>query len=166
MTHHYGASGKVKGKEEMSALRWLDEKAIAAHKARIGAGAGRIVRPMGPDLPVKPKPAKHKSIPVVVDGIRFASRLEADVYQVLRIRQAAGQIECLRRQVRFSLFAGSGEHIGTYAADFVFDEKGQDGTFKRVVADAKSEHTRTLAAWRRTRKLMMACHAIDVRELP
>ena len=114
----------------------------------------------------EPKPAKYKAVPTMADGIKFDSGLEAKVYRDLKLREKAGEIYGLRRQVKFSLFAGGGEHIGTYTADFVFDEKGPDGTFKRVVADAKSPHTRTLAAWRRTRKLMLACHGIDVRELP
>lgn len=148
----------------MSARRWMDEQALAAHLARIGAGAGRIVHLMEQDLP--PKPTKHKSVSTVVDGMRFASQLEELIWRELQLRQKAGEIVGLRRQVPFSLFAGGGEHIGVYRADFVFDEKGQDGAFKRVIADAKSEHTRTLAAWRRTLKLMMACHGIAVRELP
>ena len=111
-------------------------------------------------------PSKYKAISATVEGVIFDSRLEAGIWQELKLREKAGEIVGLRRQVRFSLFAGGGEHIGIYTADFVFDEKGQDGTFKRVVADAKSEHTRTLAAWRRTEKIMLACHGVAVRVLP
>lgn len=91
----------------------------------------------------------------------FDSMKEFKSWRALRVREAAGEIEGLRHHVRFSLFdAGGhcrGEHIGTYEADFVYRERG-----KLVVADAKGHRTRE---WKRTKKLMRACHGHDVREL-
>jgi len=145
-------------------MNWTatDLKAITDRLSVKGRTVHFMDKPGAPEL----KPAKYKAVPTTVDGIKFDSKLEARIWQELKLRELMGEIAGLRRQVRFSLFAGSGEHIGIYTADFVFDEKGPDGTFKRVVADAKSEHTRTLAAWRRTAKLMAACHGVAMRELP
>jgi len=142
-----------------SGLRWDEQKLIEFQK-RIGASKGRVVHLMD-----KPKPNKHKAIPRVVDGVKFASGLEAQLWVDYRLLEKAGQIRNLRRQVRFSLFANGGEHIGTYKADMVFEEL-REGVWKRVVSDVKSEHTRNLPAWARTKKLMLACHNISVRELP
>ena len=145
-------------------MNWTaaDLKAITDRLSVKGRTVHFMDKPGAPEL----KPAKYKAVPTTVDGILFDSRLEARAWQDLKMREKAGEIRGLRRQVKFSLFAGGGEHIGVYKADFVFDEKAPDGTFKRVVADAKSPHTRTLAAWRRTAKLMAACHGVAVRELP
>ena len=142
-----------------SGLRWDEQKLIEFQK-RIGTEKGRIVH-----LSKESKESKHKAVPRVVDGVRFASGLEARVWGEYRLLEKAGKIRNLRRQVRFSLFANGGEHIGVYTADMVFEEL-QGGVWKRVVADVKSEHTRNLPAWARTKKLMLACHNISVRELP
>ncbi len=121
---------------------------------------------------LKPKCSKHRSVKTVVDGITFHSKLEAGEWVKLRAREQAGEIRNLRRQVRFSLFAPGGEHLGTYAADFVFDARilsneSKGGWFwGRVVADAKSAHTRKLPGWNRTKTLMRACHSIEILELP
>lgn len=115
-------------------------------------------------------PSKHHSVKVWVNGERFDSKLEARVYQDLKLLEKAGEIRNLRRQVKFSLFMPGGEHYGVYKADFVFDEHlwftGVDDGWRRIVADAKSPHTRKLQAWQKVRKLMSACHGITVKELP
>lgn len=98
------------------------------------------------------------------DGKRFGSKKEYREYLKLVARQDAGEIEDLRVQVKFGLFDPGehcrGEHWCTYAADFVYREKG-----KLVVADAKSEHTRRLREWPRVKKMMRACHGHEVIEL-
>ena len=142
-----------------SGLHW-DEKALKDAQARIGGEKGRLVPKLSPQ-----KETKHKAVRVVVDGMKFASKLEGSEWLKLKLRQKAGEIRNLRRQVRFSLFTNGGEHIGTYAADMVFEEL-QEGAWKRVVADVKSAHTRKLPGWARTKKMMLACHNISVRELP
>ena len=143
-----------------SGLRWDEQKLIEFQK-RLGTEKGRILH-LAKD---KPEASKHKAVPRVVDGVRFASGLEARVWGEYRLLEKAGKIRNLRRQVRFSLFANQGEHIGVYTADMVFDEL-QGGVWKRVVGDVKSEHTRKFPAWARTKKLMLACHNVSVRELP
>jgi Protein of unknown function (DUF1064) len=56
---------------------------------------------------------KYKAIPVVVDGIRFASKAEANRYQQLRILEHAGEVLSFEIQPRFELPAGI-----RYIADF------------------------------------------------
>lgn len=96
-----------------------------------------------------------------VDGT-FHSKKEYRDWLDLKLREAAGEISKLRRQVRFSLFdpggACRGEHFGTYKADFVWRDKRGD----LVVADSKGHKTRE---WKRIQQLMLACHNIVVREL-
>lgn len=120
----------------------------------------RVVHPIGPPAPGNKFHAKA----VTADGKKFGSKKEFRCYRELELRQAAGEISDLRCQVKFSLFAAGGEcpgeHIGTYSCDFVWKEQG-----RRVVADAKSEATRRLRDWPRTKALMRMCHNIEVIEL-
>lgn len=107
---------------------------------------------------------KYRAMRVDAKGQRFDSKQEYQQYLKLLAREKAGEIEDLRRQVKFSLFdAGGncrGEHIGTYRADFVYRERGE-----LRVADAKSKFTKRLRDWPRTKALMKACHGIEVIEL-
>lgn len=125
-----------------------------------GAGGGRAKQAETPTE----RATKYKAKRLRANGLLFDSKYEYRKYLECVAREAAGEIAGLRCQVRFSLFDPGencrGEHIGTYRADFVFREKG-----KLVVADAKSEYTRKLRDWARTKKLMRACHGIEVREL-
>lgn len=124
----------------------------AAQALKVGVLAGR---------------SKHGAVKTTVSDGKFDSKLEAKVWGQLKLRQAAGEIKGLRRQVRFSLFAPGGEHLGMYKADFVWLEPSADDVaWKRVVADAKSAYTRKLPWWQRTKTLMMACHGVEVVELP
>jgi len=107
---------------------------------------------------------KHGNVVEVVDGDRFDSKLELAEWRKLQLLQLAGEIRGLRHHVKFSLFCNGGEHLQNYTADFVYEEKTGDG-WDRVVADAKSEHTRNLRTWSKIRTLMRACHNIEVREL-
>lgn len=93
-------------------------------------------------------PSKYRNVKVTVDGERFDSRKEADYWMGLKLRERAGEITELARQVLFSLYApqiyGSQnpEHavwiqIAEYKADFVF----RDATGRHVV-DAKGQKQR------------------------
>ncbi len=137
-----------------------------ADRRRVDAGpAGRMKAPQ--NAPKSRQRSKHGAVKTVVDGERFDSKLEMNVWQALRLREIAGQIRNLRRQVKFSLFMTGGEHYGIYTADFVFDESGDARQpWRRVIADAKSPHTRTLPAWQKVKLLMQNNHGIYVRELP
>lgn len=115
-------------------------------------------------LTMKTKKNKYNAQPQVTKEGKFASKKELRCWQELKLREKAGEIACLRRQVKFSLFGKGGEHIGVYTADFVWRKRSSIGWII-TVADAKSEATKKRRDWARTKKLMMACHGIDVLEL-
>lgn len=81
--------------------------------------------------------SKYHAKKTVVDGITFDSRKEANRYLALRGMEEDGNIEDLRRQVRYELvpaFNVDGKHYRPvyYVADFVYVEDG-----KTVVEDVK-----------------------------
>jgi hypothetical protein len=92
-----------------------------------------------------------------VDG--FDSEKERRVWQDLELRAKAGEITHLRRQVAYPLIV-NGQLVASYVADYVWVEGAMT-----VVADAKSEYTRKLPVYRLKRKLMQACHGIDIQEV-
>jgi hypothetical protein len=77
----------------------------------------------------------------------------------LQLRERAGEITRLRRQVPFAMVV-NGILVCQYIADVVYDE-GQ----ATIVEDCKSPQTRKLAAFAIKRKLMQAIHGIEVREV-
>lgn len=84
---------------------------------------------------------KYHAKKTVVDGMTFDSRREADRYLVLKSMEEDGDIEDLRRQVRYELipaFDVDGKHYRPvfYVADFVYMEDG-----KEVVEDVKGMKT-------------------------
>ena len=140
------------------------QQQIAKKLAEQHKGERRMVRNLGPDILPVQKKNKYYAITTEVDGMKFHSKHEAACYRDLKLRELAGEISDLRTQVKFSLFdAGGncrGEHWGVYTADFVFREAGN-----LVVSDAKSEATRKARDWPKTKKAMLACHGITIREL-
>lgn len=115
------------------------------------------------------KRSKHGAVKTTLGYERFDSKLEASCWLALKLRETAGEIRNLRRQVKFSLFMNFGEHYGIYTADFVYEQTPRYDKLDRwtlVVADTKSPHTRKLPAWQKVKKLMRNCHSIDVLELP
>lgn len=93
------------------------------------------------------KANKYGAVPVVIDGIRFASGLEGRRYRQLKLMELAGEIRGLQLQVRFPLMVGVAK-IATYVADFVYLRDGQ-----RVIEDAKGKQT---AIFRRSAAHMAA----------
>lgn len=81
------------------------------------------------------KPHKYRAKPMTVDGHRFASTLEAKRYSELKMLERAGNIRRLKLQPRFPLVV-EGALVGTYVADFAYDEAGCD-RWLSVVEDAK-----------------------------
>lgn len=76
-----------------------------------------------------------------IDGERFDSSLEARRWVQLRALEQAGQIEGLRRQVRYPLMVGAVK-LGDYIADFVYLRDGV-----QVIEDAKGVLP-PLGAWK------------------
>lgn len=86
---------------------------------------------------------KFNARKTVVDGITFDSAREARRYQELKLRERAGEIIGLRRQVRFELipsFECDGKHYrsATYIADFTYTDAK---TGKKIVEDVKGMRT-------------------------
>ncbi len=105
-----------------------------------------------------PKPrSKYRAIPVVIDGIRFASKAEGARYGTLKMEQTAGFITGLECHPRFELHGRDGAHIGFYTADFTYIRNGVG-----IVEDVKSPITARTAAFRRTQKLMRSSHGIEI----
>ncbi len=85
-----------------------------------------------------PKPSKYRNVKVMIDGEKFDSKREAAEWQRLRLRERAGEIFHLRRQVPIDLQCPDPESpvgdvgaltVAVFVADFVY----------RDTADAK-EH--------------------------
>jgi hypothetical protein len=93
------------------------------------------------------------------EGNVHDSTKEFRLWTDLQLREKAGEIARLRRQVPFA-FVVNDVLVCQYIADFVFDEGAA-----RVVIDCKSPPTRKLAAYRIKAKLMQAIHGIQIREV-
>jgi len=78
---------------------------------------------------------KYRNQPVVVNGVRFASKAEAKRDAELRLLAKAGKIHRLERQPRFVLRA-NGEKVCTYVADWRYFEGNRE-----VVEDKKGVQT-------------------------
>jgi hypothetical protein len=95
----------------------------------------------------------------------FSSQHEAEVAVGLWRRQQAGQIRALAFQVPYDLIV-EGEArsmvVARYVADFTYLERGADGVWRLVVADAKGFAT---PLYKLKKKLMKACLGLTVEEL-
>ena len=78
---------------------------------------------------LKPRRSKYGAKPVVrADGVRVDSRGEARWFAELELRQRAGEISNLRRQVRIPLVV-EGHRVCAIVADAVFVEDGRERVF-------------------------------------
>lgn len=116
----------------------------------------------------KPKRSKYGNHKVVVDGIMFDSKKEADRWNELKTLQQYGVIRDLNRQVSFELIPSQKdennrviERACTYKADFVYTDVK---TGERVVEDVKSKATKT-AVYKIKKKLMLHVHGIRIKEV-
>ena len=110
------------------------------------------------------KRSKYGNRATVVDGIRFDSKHEAEIYESLMIRVRAGELKCVLRQVRFDLGGGPNADRSTrykYVADFVT----VDPEMRITVIDAKSEITRRNRTYINKQKQMRAEWGIDIIEM-
>lgn len=134
-------------------MNWTEQE-LAAHLAKFPPKARDIVA-----VAPEPKPAKRQKYgnrKTEVDGIVFDSAYEARCWQDLKLREAAGEISDLKRQVHCDIHV-NGQFVCSYVADFVFMERGA-----RVVADAKGCKTEV---YKLKKKLMLACNGIAIVEL-
>lgn len=106
--------------------------------------------------PAPPKRIKYGNRRTEVNGLKFDSKHEADIYQELMARKEAGELRCVWRQVGFDLPGGI-----RYFADFVTVAK--DYTIR--VLDAKSEATKKNRVYINKKKQVKALWDIDIEEV-
>lgn len=107
---------------------------------------------------------KYRNEKVVINGIVFDSKREADRWADLNVLQRAGEISRLQRQVKYVLIPTQYdekkkvlERECSYIADFVYFKDG-----KLVVEDAKGFKT---PEYRIKKKLMLLFHGVRVKEV-
>lgn len=84
--------------------------------------------------------SKYGNKPVVVDGVRFASKAEAKRDAELQLLARTGEVKAIERQPRISLIV-NGVKVCTYVGDWRYIEtRGQDMFL--VVEDCKGHQTR------------------------
>lgn len=153
-------------------MRWTEEE-YAAYEARRRGTTPQALRasspytgePMGIAGANTPggiaretpaRPTKYGNRRVEVDGKRFDSQHEAEVYQELMLRVRAGELKLVLRQVPFDLPGGI-----KYIADFVT----MDHAGSIEVIDAKSEITRKNRVYINKKKQMASEWGIEVKEV-
>ena len=154
------------------ALRLTEEEFTALQRRRAlpcvsAAPSGVSVQDMesgtsSDTLRVPPSPArgrlnKYGNRKVEIDGMKFDSQHEANVYFDLMLRVKAGELKCVCRQVKFDLPGGI-----QYIADFVTILP--DYRIENVI-DAKSAITRKNRVYINKKKQMKACWGIDILEV-
>lgn len=110
-----------------------------------------------------PRGQKYKNKKVVVDGILFDSKREANRYGELKYLELAGEITGLTLQMSFTLappvvINGKKKQALKYVADFVY----RKASGEYVVEDAKGVKTQGYII---KRHLMKSVHGIDVQEV-
>jgi hypothetical protein len=110
--------------------------------------------------PESKKPPKYHNEPTTVDGIRFASKKEANRYGELKLMERAGEIEGLKLQPRF-VISIDGEDICTFVADFSYMSL-QIVPARQIVEDVKGVRT---PVFKLKKKLMLAVLGIEVVEV-
>lgn len=122
---------------------------------------------------------KYHAKKAIVDGVTFDSVKEAKRYKVLKEKAEMGQISSLQRQFKFVLIPTQREPdtVGpkggikkgkllekecAYIADFVYQEKQEDGSWRQVVEDTKGFRTSDYII---KRKLMLYIYGIRIKEI-
>lgn len=103
------------------------------------------------------KRPKHMAAPTVLDGIRFDSTSEAKRYAELLLLERAAEISGLEVHVRFPIDI-NGQRICSYECDFMYRTKAG----RVIVEDVKGAPL--TAVYRIKKKLLMACHGIEILE--
>ena len=110
--------------------------------------------------------SKYSNRKVVVDGLKFDSKREAQRWQELKLMERAGLIEGLVRQFPINLLPAQKDENGKvierpvrYVADFVYTDKN---TGKTVVEDAKGVRTHEYIL---KRKMALYFHGIKIKEV-
>ena len=108
--------------------------------------------------------SKYGNVRTSCDGIQFDSLAEARRYSELKLLEKAGIVRRLSCHPVYRFVVGTID-VGGYEADFSYEERGAvrlDGIgWDTVVEDVKGVRT---AVYRLKKKLMLACHGIEIRE--
>jgi|TARA_R100001530_G_scaffold87212_1_gene60727 hypothetical protein len=97
---------------------------------------------------------KYGAIATTVDGIRFASKKEANRYGFLKSLERANRVKNLELQPKFPCVV-NGKKICTYIADFRYtDEDGSE-----VIEDVKGVET---AVFKLKKKLVESLYPIEI----
>ena len=128
-----------------------------------GKDAEQLLRQLGYiDEPQR----KYGNKKVVLDGIKFDSKREAERYSYLKVLERVGEIEQLELQKKFVLVPAQRNKAGkvteraiTYRADFYYFDKRSG---KWVVEDAKGVKT---AVYKMKKKLMRSVHGLNIVEV-
>ena len=103
----------------------------------------------------------HAKKAFAINGVLCASQKERDRYNLLLMREKAGEISGLKFQVVFELIPNQRTSKGvlrrcSYVADFVYTENGRE-----VVEDTKGKKTRE---YQIKKKLMLWRYGIEIKE--
>lgn len=102
---------------------------------------------------------KYHARAVTLDGIRFASQLEANRYLELQLLARAGEIVDLELQPRFPLVV-NGVQVATYIADFRYTDPTKNPPV--IVEDTKGMKT---PVYRIKKKLVKALYGVEIQEV-
>lgn len=98
---------------------------------------------------------KYNAKRVLLDGICFDSKAEANYYAALKLREKAGEVTDIELQRWYDLIV-NGVLVARYRADFVFFDRL---CCARRIVDTKGVVTRD---FRVKQKLMKACHGLEI----
>lgn len=139
------------------ALDGFDEAWVREHCRRHGLPLPKELQGCADPVDKPPKPRrKYGNAPTEMEGQRFDSKHEAEVYRCLTLEAQGGAYCAVLRQVPFRLPGGV-----KYIADFV--TLGPDGHFK--VWDAKSSATARDKVYRLKKRQMKECLGIEIQEV-
>lgn len=138
-------------------MRWTPQD-LATYRSR-GLKAMHTATRTAPAA--APKPPKYRNTKVTdSDGLTHDSKREYRRWQELQLRELAGEISNLRRQVVFDLVVGD-LLVCRYIADALYVDSA---TGAQICEDTKSIATRKNRVYILKKKLMKACHGIDILE--
>lgn len=128
---------------------------------------------------MSPPKSKYRNQKVVINGEKFSSKKEAAFYQELKLREQAGDVRNIERQVSFALCCPELDmdfrlatiprvnYVSSYVADFTFEEYAGNGSthvnWVTVVADVKGGKNTPMFALKR--KWLELQSGISIREV-
>lgn len=104
---------------------------------------------------------KYRAKRTRVDGVKFASKKEANRYGELKLEERAGFVSTIVLQPRFKISV-NGQHICDYVADFSYCRHHANGDSFRVVEDVKGMKT---PVYKLKKKLVEAQYGITITEI-